>query len=182
MTITKPKTMKPTADRSSPKNRRSTAMSRQHTRTNLAGKKSMIKAPSITTTEHKRDYIQTVGRRKTAIARLRLKLQGSGQLTINDKDYKQYFPFALWQDVVTEPLPLVGLDKNFDISVKVNGGGLPAQAEAVRLALARALVVHNADWRTVLRKMGYLTRDPREKERKKPGLKRARRAPQWQKR
>ncbi|OGL87227.1 30S ribosomal protein S9 [Candidatus Uhrbacteria bacterium RIFCSPLOWO2_02_FULL_48_12] len=109
-------------------------------------------------------------------------MQGSGQLIVNNKNYKQYFPFALWQEVVTEPLPLVGLDKDIDISVKVSGGGLPAQAEAIRLALARALLVHNADWRPVLRKMGYLTRDPREKERKKPGLKRARRAPQWQKR
>ena len=83
---------------------------------------------------------------------------------------------------MVQPLSQVGLDGQVDISVKVAGGGLPAQAEAIRLALARVLVLFNPDWRSTLRKMTYLTRDPREKERKKPGLKRARRAPQWQKR
>lgn len=127
-------------------------------------------------------FIQTVGRRKSAIARLRLYTRGSGNITVNTKDYRQYFPYFVWQEKITEALPLVGLDKAVDISVKVVGGGLSAQAEAVRLALARALVLHNNDWRPTLRKMGWLTRDPREKERKKPGLKRARRGPQWAKR
>ena len=151
-------------------------------KTRSVGKKTIDKGLEAREVEQKRDYIQTVGRRKSAVARLRFVKNGSGKFTINGKEYKDYFTFSLWQEIVTEPLPLVGLNNNTDISLKVSGGGLPAQAVAVRLALARALVIHNADWRPTLRKMGYLTRDPREKERKKPGLKRARRAPQWQKR
>jgi small subunit ribosomal protein S9 len=129
-----------------------------------------------------RGDIRAVGRRKSAVARLRLNVKGEGRITVNGKDYRQYFPYWLWQETVAAPLPLVGLAGAADVSASVAGGGLPAQADAVRLALARALVSHNPDWRPTLRKMGWLTRDPREKERKKPGLKRARRAPQWQKR
>lgn len=127
-------------------------------------------------------FIQTVGRRKRAVARLRFMRTGSGKITVNGKDYKEYFPYKLWQEVITSPLPQVGMDGVVDLSVKIQGGGIQAQSEAIRLALSRALVEHNPDWRPILRKMGWLTRDPREKERKKPGLKRARRAPQWQKR
>lgn len=162
--------------------KRSISQSGHDAKTRIVGKKTIAKGLEIKAVGQKRDYIQTVGRRKSAVARLRFIKNGSGKFTINEKEYKIYFPFSLWQEIATEPLLLVGLDGNVDISVKVNGGGLPAQAVAVRLALARALVIHNADWRPTLRKMGYLTRDPREKERKKPGLKRARRAPQWQKR
>ena len=136
----------------------------------------------VTQSKTKRDYLQTVGRRKRAVARLRFSPQGQGSIIINSKDYRQYFPYSLWQSIVSEPLPLVGLQQSGTITVKVAGGGLAAQAVAVRLALARALILHNPDWRPTLRKMGWLTRDPREKERKKPGLKRARRGPQWAKR
>ncbi len=125
--------------------------------------------------------IRTVGRRKSAIARLHLK-SGKGEFVVNTKPVEVYFPYQLWREAVLSPLPLVGMQGNVDISVKVQGGGQNAQAEAIRLALARALVEMNAEWRPTLRKMGWLTRDAREKERKKPGLKRARRAPQWQKR
>jgi small subunit ribosomal protein S9 len=145
-------------------------------------KKQPAKKYVLVESARPRDFIQTVGRRKRAIARLRFYASGTGAITINGPDYKKYFPYVFWQEIITEPLPLVGLANSVDVSVKIGGGGLSAQADAIRLALARALVKHNPDWRPTLRKMGWLTRDPREKERKKPGLKRARRAPQWQKR
>lgn len=126
--------------------------------------------------------IRALGRRKTASARLRLTPNGSGQFVVNGKPCKEYFGFSFWTALVTEPLPLSGLEGTADISVRVQGGGLKGQAEAVRLALSRAIIELQPDLRSTIKKMGWLTRDPREKERKKPGLKRARRAPQWQKR
>ena len=142
----------------------------------------IIKSKSDQALASRNNYIQTVGRRKTATARLRMTSQGKGVFVVNSKNVENYFPYKLWRERMVQPLSQVGLDGQVDISVKVAGGGLPAQAEAIRLALARVLVLFNPDWRSTLRKMTYLTRDPREKERKKPGLKRARRAPQWQKR
>jgi small subunit ribosomal protein S9 len=135
-----------------------------------------------TTKKTSTGLIQTVGRRKRAIARVRLTRKGKGQFIVNDKPLKEYFQAIMYQNIVNEPLPLVGLEGETDISVKVLGGGHRAQAEAIRLGIARALLEHNEEWRQLLRKMGWLTRDPRIKERKKPGLKRARRAPQWAKR
>lgn len=137
-------------------------------------KAAVVKLPTET--------IQTIGRRKTSIARLRLSSPGSGAFIINNKKSEDYFRYGLWKEILILPLSMVGLDGKVDVSVKVNGGGLKSQVEAVRLALCRALIKYNLDWRPVIKKMGWLTRDPREKERKKPGLKRARRAPQWQKR
>lgn len=128
-----------------------------------------------------KDYVQAVGRRKTAVASVRLTQKGSGKFVVNGKAHKEYFPYGLWREEAESPLPLVG-QAEADISVKVSGGGPHAQAQAVRLGVARALLLVNEDWRPTLRKMGWLTRDAREKERKKPGLKRARRAPQWTKR
>ncbi len=121
------------------------------------------------------ERIATVGRRKRAVARIRL-TPGSGRLTINER-------LVETPDVVMEqPLVLTGLVGKFDITVKVVGGGVTGQAGAIRHGIARALVKHDPATRLVLKKAGLLTRDPREKERKKPGLKRARRAPQWAKR
>lgn len=134
------------------------------------------------TTKKANSFIQTVGRRKSAVARVRLMRKGKGQIVVNEKPLSEYFQAVMYQNVVNEPLPLVGLQDDADISVKVEGGGHKAQAEAIRLGIARALIEHNEEWRPTLRKMGWLTRDPRVKERKKPGLKRARRAPQWAKR
>ncbi len=114
------------------------------------------------------------GSRKRASARVRL-YKGSGKIVINGKEVT---PSSL----VLAPLALCGLEKKFDISAHVVGGGITGQQEAIRHGIARALVIFDADLRSTMRKAGYLTRDPREKERKKPGLKRARRAPQWQKR
>ena len=121
-----------------------------------------------------RDFSYGHGSRKRASARVRL-YKGSGKVLINDKE-------ATADPVVMAPLTLAGLEGKFDVSARVVGGGMTGQKEAIRHGIARALVVHDPNLRPTMRKAGFLTRDPREKERKKPGLKRARRAPQWQKR
>lgn len=129
----------------------------------------------------KEDTTRAVGRRKTAAARVRL-VTGSGKFEVNGKPMAQYFPYFEWQDTVMAPLKAVAKEKTFDVSVKVNGGGLKGQATAVQHGIARALVIWNEELKKSLKTLGYLTRDARAKERKKPGLKRARRAPQWSKR
>lgn len=129
-----------------------------------------------------KEYIATIGRRKEAIARVRLIKGGSGLITVNGRAYDAYFPVYALRRVVETPLTLVSPDAKFDFSVRVAGGGLRGQADAVRLGIARALLRDNPELRVTLRKNGLLTRDARVKERKKYGLKRARRAPQWQKR
>jgi len=148
-------------------------------------KKKVVKkeAKKITEAKPKLDrYLETVGRRKTAVARVRLFTQGEKSILVNKKPYQDYFPTLELQQVVTASLETMkSLDK-FRISVKVMGGGIHAQAEAVRHGISRALVDFNPDFRKRLRKAGFLTRDPRMRERKKFGLKRARRAPQWAKR
>lgn len=115
------------------------------------------------------------GSRKRASARVRL-YQGTGKVWINGKEITHPDPIML------APLAITGLGNTFDVSARVVGGGVTGQREAIRHGIARALVVYDPTLRPTLRKTGFLTRDPREKERKKPGLKRARRAPQWQKR
>lgn len=127
-------------------------------------------------------FISAVGRRKTARARTRMTEAGQGLFTINGRDLKQYFGSSYLVELVLSPLKATGQEANHDFSIKVVGGGTRSQAEAVRHGLARALVKWNSDFRQTLRAGAYLTRDPREKERKKPGLKKARRAPQWAKR
>lgn len=126
-------------------------------------------------------YFEAVGRRKTAIARVRVYTR-SGVFTVNEKPYGAYFPTLEQQKIVEDALKKMKLWERFRISVAVSGGGVHAQAEAVRHGLARALVKFNADFRKRLKRAGFLKRDPRMKERKKFGLKKARRAPQWQKR
>ena len=133
--------------------------------------------------EKKLPYLFTVGRRKEAVARVRLYPKDNRNLLqINNKDYKEYFPYFEFQKEVENPLNITGNLGKYFISVKVSGGGRHGQAEAVRHGLARVLVKLNENNKKSLKAAGILTRDPREKERKKPGLKRARRAPQWQKR
>lgn len=127
-------------------------------------------------------YLYAVGRRKKAVARVRLFKKGEGKLTVNGKNYNQYFPTFKLQQIVTQPLEATGKLKELDLSIKVAGGGKNGQAEAARHGIARALVVFEKDLRKTLKPLGYLRRDPRRKERKKPGLKRARRAPQFSKR
>ena len=126
-------------------------------------------------------HFEGVGRRKRAVARVRL-YPGNGQVVINDKELQEYFGRPQdWLDVVA-PLKLTNNDTRFNISVLVRGGGVTGQAEAIRHGVARALLHVDPNLNRTLRRAGFLTRDPREKERKKPGLKRARKAPQYTKR
>ncbi len=127
-------------------------------------------------------FISTVGRRKTSIARVRLVKNGKGMITINGRKMDQYFTTYDLREQVTAPLKVTGQETSVDVSAKVTGGGMRGQSEAVRHAVSRALVELNPTFRKTLKKLGYLTRDARKKERKKFGLKSARRAPQWSKR
>ncbi|MBT3413202.1 MAG: 30S ribosomal protein S9 [Candidatus Jacksonbacteria bacterium] len=129
-----------------------------------------------------RKYIYAVGRRKNSSARVRLYTEGKGRIYVNGREFRAYFPFSSHQKNVTQPLDVLKIKNDFDVSIVVKGGGIVGQSEAARHGLARALVMHNEVWKQGLKKMGLLTRDARKKERKKPGLKKARRAPQWSKR
>jgi len=131
---------------------------------------------------NKGDYYYGMGRRKTAVARVRVFPNGDGSITINNKDAQSYFGMRE-AHLATVAAPLRALDlNNYTLTVRVVGGGSSGQAGAIRHGLARALVRLNPDFKQALRKAGFLTRDPRMKERKKPGLKRARKAPQYTKR
>jgi small subunit ribosomal protein S9 len=124
---------------------------------------------------------QTVGRRKEAIVRVRL-VPGTGKFTLNGKSLEQYFPNKVHQQLIREPLVTTEKPETFDVLASLRGGGTTGQAGALRLAIARALIVIDIEDRPVLKKAGFLTRDPRVKERKKYGLKKARKAPQYSKR
>lgn len=127
-------------------------------------------------------YFYSVGRRKRSVASVRLFEKGKGDILVNGKSIKEYFPTLKLQKKVTGPLELVGKLDGHDVTIYVEGGGVTGQADSVRLGIARALVKMEAELRATLKGNGMLRRDPRKKERKKPGLKRARRAPQWSKR
>jgi len=127
------------------------------------------------------EYVEAVGRRKEATARVRL-YPGTGEIIVNDKPANVYFGRALDQMILRQPLVLTGTESSYNISVRVRGGGESGQAAAVRLGIARALCERDPNLRPSLKAAGFLTRDAREKERKKPGLKRARKAPQYTKR
>lgn len=127
-------------------------------------------------------YWEAVGRRKTAMARVRLLTKGEKGLFVNTKPVGEYFPYLRFQYIATEALAKMKSLDRFQVLAKVQGGGPNAQAEAIRHGIARALVLFNPDFRKRLKRAGFLTRDPRMKERKKFGLKGARRAPQWAKR
>ena len=122
------------------------------------------------------------GRRKKAIARVRLVPAGSGAIIINDRALEDYFPMGTLQYIVKQPLKEVEAEGKYDVLVNVVGGGYTGQAGAIKLGIARALIEAEPDTRPALKKAGFLTRDPRAKERKKYGLKKARRAPQFSKR
>lgn len=135
-----------------------------------------------TKTAPKGTYIYAVGRRKTAVAQVRL-YPGKGAVTINgQRPLTEYLPDPELQRIVLSPLTENNLDKNFDVTVLVRGGGKHGQADAIRLGIARAVEKHAPELRKPLKVAGYLKRDARIKERKKPGKKRARRSPQWSKR
>lgn len=122
-----------------------------------------------------------VGRRKTSVAQAIL-TSGNGTITVNELPFESYFGTPDLQRTASMPLSAVGIDKNVNIRAKVSGGGIHSQAESLRHAISRAVVEMDPESRRTLKKLGFLTRDPRVKERKKPGLKRARRAPQFSKR
>lgn len=130
----------------------------------------------------KGEYYYGMGRRKTAVARVRLFPNGDGNITVNGKSAKAYFGRDLLLATIVAPFRALDLPNNYSITVRVVGGGTSGQAGAIRHAIARALLRVNQDFKPGLRKAGMLTRDPRMKERKKPGLKRARKAPQYTKR
>ena len=132
--------------------------------------------------ESKRQYQYGTGRRKSSVARVRVYQGGTGSITINGRDIDDYFGLDTLKTIVRQPLVLTGTEEKFDIVCRVAGGGVTGQAGAIRHGLSRALLVYDPELRPVLKKAGFLTRDPRMKERKKYGLKAARRAPQFSKR
>ena len=127
-------------------------------------------------------YHEGIGRRKTATARVRIWLGGNGSVIINDKPGAEFLPREGDLDTALAPLQAVGQEAAYNVTVRVNGGGSSGQRDAIQLGLARALLKVEPEWRNVLRQGEFLSRDPRIKERKKPGLKRARKAPQYTKR
>lgn len=126
-------------------------------------------------------YFYGTGRRKNSVARVRV-YNGTGKITINDRDIDDYFGLETLKLIVRQPLAVAGVEGKFDIVVRVAGGGVSGQAGAIRHGLSRALLVYDENLRGELKKAGFLTRDPRMKERKEYGLKAARRAPQFSKR
>jgi len=127
------------------------------------------------------EVINTIGRRKAAIARVYMS-EGKGQIIVNGKDFKDYFPDKQLHYVVEQPLNLLELRENYDIKVNLDGGGMTGQAEALRLGISRALIKVNPDYKPALRAEGFVTRDPRVVERKKPGQPKARKRFQFSKR
>ena len=126
-------------------------------------------------------YISTVGRRKTSIARVRLYKKGKGEIVINGKNVNDFFPED-YIVIIKQPLKLTGHLDDINLSINIKGGGKKGQADAIRHGITRGLVSLDENFKAVLKAKGWTTRDARKKERKKPGLKKARRAPQWSKR
>ncbi len=127
-------------------------------------------------------YIESVGRRKTAIARARLTPAARTGVLVNNKDVNAYFPTDILRTTALEPLLKITLPGQFEVTVVVTGGGIAGQATAVRHAISRALIEHDVSLRGAMKSAGYLKRDPRAKERRKPGLVKARKRKQWSKR
>jgi small subunit ribosomal protein S9 len=127
------------------------------------------------------EVVNTIGRRKSAVARIYVN-EGKGNITINKRDFKEYFPTTTLQYIVTQPLNLVEAAEKYDIKVNLDGGGIKGQAEALRLAITRALMKIDPESRKDLKAAGFVTRDPREVERKKPGQPKARKRFQFSKR
>lgn len=187
MTTKKTATTKPAAKKEKP-------ATKPAAKTVAAKKEKVAKVAEVITAEkvvtapivgkptlEKGKYIFATGRRKTAIANIRL-FSGKGEIVINKKPFETYFFHALYRESIMKPLELTGLAHDFYFTVTVNGGGVLAQAQATQHGIAQALASMGDDIRKILKKNGFLTRDDRKKERKKPGLRGARRAPQWAKR
>lgn len=178
-TTTKKKTTEPAAEGEVKKAPRKTAA-----KPRVKAEVSAADAPEMEAAELAKGgtFVSTVGRRKTAIARVRLIKNGKGMITINGKKMEKYFSNYDEREQVQAPLKVTGQETAVDVSATVVGGGIRGQAEAVRHGISRALVIVNPTYRTSLKKLGYMTRDPRKRERKKFGKKGARRSPQWSKR
>jgi small subunit ribosomal protein S9 len=142
----------------------------------MARKKIIKKAASS------KKYFEAIGRRKTSIARVRIFPQGERAIIVNGKPLENYFPTLETRQTILSPFQKMDIMDKFGVSVLVKGGGITSQSEAIRHGIANALILFNPEFRKTLKSAGYLTRDSRMRERKKFGLKRARRAPQWQKR
>jgi len=127
------------------------------------------------------ETIHTIGRRKASVARIYM-TSGKGKVTVNKKDFKDFFPVEVIQAKIVQPFKVLNVEGKFDVKVNVNGGGITGQAEAIRLAISRAMCVLDLENRPALKAEGLLTRDPRVVERKKPGQKKARKKFQWVKR
>ena len=155
----------------------------EKTTTKKAPAKKEVKAKKVTKKESK--YFYAVGRRKTSVAQVRIfpsNKVGEEDYIVNNRDMREYFPGVIMQSTFNAPFKETGLQDKFKVSVLVRGGGISAQVEAVRLGIARALIKFDETLRPVLKANGFLSRDSRKVERKKAGLKKARRAPQWAKR
>jgi small subunit ribosomal protein S9 len=127
-------------------------------------------------------YIEAVGRRKTAVARVRITPSTKNSYIINDKDLESYFDLSELRNIVTDAHKSSGLTQQFSISIKVSGGGKHAQAESIRHGISRSIVSYDENLKPIIKKSGFLKRDARQVERKKPGLKKARKSPTWSKR
>ena len=148
----------------------------------VAPKKKVVKKIALKKTIKQEQVIWATGKRKTSIARVIFFSKGSGEIYVNKQPYKKYFNILELKNKVVSPIELLKQADNFQFKIKVQGGGQTGQADAILLGISRALIKFNPDWRKELKAAGFLKRDARKKERKKPGLKRARRAPQWKKR
>ncbi len=136
----------------------------------------------MTTTQKTTKYHEAVGRRKRATARVRITENPTQEIEVNERDFQEYFPTNELRKSITSVFSSAELPSFFNVKVRIRGGGISAQADAIRHGIARALIKYKEDLRSVLKKEGFLTRDARKKERKKFGLRKARRAPQWSKR
>lgn len=154
----------------------------KHTKQGIKRKGSKRQPVQVPEELKGREYLYALGRRKTSRAQVRIYKNGKGTMFVNGIPLEKYFTEVAARDAVKSPLVAVGQDSKVDVSAVVSGGGKMGQAESVVLGIARALIELNPTFRANLKKSGFLTRDPRAKERKKPGLKRARRSPQWSKR
>ena len=139
-------------------------------------------AEAKTAAETPTNYFRAIGRRKTAVASVRLALNAKPTIVVNGRELVKYFPSAELQDTVRDPFSKIKADNKFSVIAKITGGGTISQAEALRHGIARALVTYDGELRKTLKRAGLLKRDPRAKERRKFGLKKARKSPQWSKR
>jgi small subunit ribosomal protein S9 len=170
------------------KTKKITTPSKKETVKKTVIKKEVIKETPVTEKKENKKvlvsgkFIQAIGRRKTAVAQIRMFEKGDGEILVNGVPAENYFKKEENLSIILQPLKAVSKLKDFNFTIIVKGGGFLGQLEATRHGIARALVKYDPEFKTILKTSGYITRDPRQKERKKPGLKKARKAPQWSKR